>query len=120
MNGLRDTCNNDPPGAAVSNDDDIDNSVDNSIPEGERANGAQILQHSAAQQHDTAQHHVRPDNNFEIDINSSALCSLASKVSCRVYPSVIRGKLKGLHIFTNVIYVDKVKWTSLFYPSSRF
>ena len=61
LNGLRDSCHNDPPGTAVSNDDDIDNSVDYSIPEGERANGSQILQHSAAQQHDTAQHHVRPE-----------------------------------------------------------
>ena len=81
LKSLRETCNNDPPGAAVSNDDDIDNSVDNSIPEGERANGSQILQHSAAQQHDTAQHHVRPENHFEINMNRSALCSLASKVS---------------------------------------
>ena len=50
----------DAPGAAVSDDDDVDDGVHDAVPEGEGADGCQVLQEGAAQQQDAAEHHVGP------------------------------------------------------------
>ena len=49
------------PGAAVSDDDDVDDGVHDAVPEGEGADGCQVLQEGAAQQQNAAEHHVRPE-----------------------------------------------------------
>ena len=54
----------DAPGAAISDDDDVDDGVHDAVPEGEGTNGCQVLQEGATQQQDAAEHHVGPGSWF--------------------------------------------------------
>ena len=43
-----------------NDDDEVDDEMNDSVPEGQGTHGPQVLEQGAAQQQDTAQHHVGP------------------------------------------------------------
>jgi hypothetical protein len=49
------------PGAAVSDDDGVDDHVNDAVPEGQGAHGCQVLKQGAAEKQNAAEHHVRPN-----------------------------------------------------------
>ena len=59
------------PGAAVSDDDNVDDGVHDPVPEGEGTHSCEILQHGAPQQQDPAQHHVGSERRFSKEFKSN-------------------------------------------------